>query len=133
RIMVTKFKGTPRERNDLFEVDLNNPQPVEVKLDGGSRTELAVVTEEVDRFRAETTAAPLSINPTGVGGGCGPAGGLMTSPVTDAGGPQLPVVVQPREQVLPGMGGTADIRAQYKLNPDRRTYSLTVNPVFATM
>jgi len=47
-------------------------------------------------------------------------------------GPTLPVVVTSREQVLPGLGGTADIRASYKLNPDRKTYSVTVNPVFAT-
>jgi hypothetical protein len=28
--------------------------------------------------------------------------------------------------------GAADIRATYKLNPDRKTYSVTVNPVFAS-
>ena len=27
--------------------------------------------------------------------------------------------------------GAADIRATYKMNPDRKTYSVTVSPVFA--
>ncbi|MBX9579449.1 MAG: hypothetical protein K2X87_04000, partial [Gemmataceae bacterium] len=44
----------------------------------------------------------------------------------------LPSVVKPREQVLPGLGSAADIRAAYRLTPDRRAVSVTVNPVFAT-
>ncbi|HXD85434.1 MAG TPA: hypothetical protein VN641_03005, partial [Urbifossiella sp.] len=39
-LKVTKFKGTPRESFDLISVDLAHQQPVEIKLDGGSRTEL---------------------------------------------------------------------------------------------
>ena len=42
---MTKFKGTPKETVDLITIDLANPKPVEIKLDGGSRTELATVTD----------------------------------------------------------------------------------------
>ena len=32
----------------------------------------------------------------------------------------------------PGIGGAADLRASFKLNPDRRSYRIEVKPVFAT-
>ena len=62
-------------------------------------------------------------------GGFGAAGSTSSAP---PGGLRLPASAAPMEQVLPGMGGSADIRASYKLNPDRQTYSVTVNPVFST-
>ncbi len=132
-VKVTRFKGTPQEAHDLLAIDLNNPQPLEIKLEGGSRTELATVSDDANEFlRAETTAAPVTSQPSGFGGGVGAAGKALHAPVEEANGPRLPVVVKSREQVLPGLGGAADIRAIYKMNPDRRTYSVTVNPVFAT-
>jgi tetratricopeptide (TPR) repeat protein len=132
-IKVTKFKGTPNQVHDLITVDLMNPKPIEIKLDGGSRTELATVSDDPNEFlRADTTAAPVTTQASGFGGGVGTAGKTLTGQVEEANGPRLPVVVKGREQVLPGLGGAADIRAQYKLNPDRKTYSVTVNPVFAT-
>ncbi|MBX9579652.1 MAG: hypothetical protein K2X87_05025, partial [Gemmataceae bacterium] len=41
RVKVTKFKGTPREAHDLIDLDLADNKPVSIRLDGGSRTELA--------------------------------------------------------------------------------------------
>jgi len=131
-VKVTKFKGTPNETHDLITIDVRNPKPVEIKLDGGNRRELAVVTEEANDFRTETTGAAAPAKGfDGFSGGVGPAGSVQSAGV-EGNGPALPVVVASREQVLPGLGGTADIRASYKLNPDRKTFSVTVNPVFAT-
>jgi tetratricopeptide (TPR) repeat protein len=133
-IKVTRFKGTPKESHDLITVDLARPQPVEIKLDGGSRTELATVTQDVTQVRLETAAPQGVATPTGIGsglgGGCGTAGSVMSAPVAGS-KPALPVVAAPQERVLPGMGSAADIRASYKLNADRTSYSVHVNPVFS--
>jgi hypothetical protein len=129
-LKVTKFKGTPKESFDLVTVDLGSPKPVEVKLDGGSRTELATVTADVTEVRLETGPAPAA-TPRLLGGGFGSAGSAMSSPVAGT-GPALPAVAAPMERVLPGLGSAADIRASFKLNADRQTYSVHVNPVFAT-
>jgi hypothetical protein len=56
----------------------------------------------------------------------------MSTHVGGTSGPMLPPVAAPREKVLPGLGSAADIRASYKLNPDRKTYSIHVTPVFST-
>ncbi len=131
-LKVTKFKGTAKEATDLIDVPLSAVQPVEIRLDGGSRTTLADVAEEVVALdlRAETTGAPLTGSASGLGGGVGAAGTALSSPVT-ASNPALPVVVPATEMRLPGVSaGAADIRATYRLNPDRKTYSVTVNPVF---
>ncbi|MDB5312344.1 MAG: hypothetical protein JWO38_6546, partial [Gemmataceae bacterium] len=130
QIRVTRFKGTPRESFDLIPVDMNNPSPVEIKLDGGSRVELAAVTADVTELRFEADPVPAA-GKVGFGGGFGSAGSMMTSAV-EGNGPALPAVAASREQVLPGMGSAADIRASYKLNPDRKTFSVHVNPVFTT-
>jgi len=128
-IKVTKFKGTPKESHDLITVDLSNSAPVEVTLAGGSRTELATVTADVTEVRADSTPIGVRSERDGMSGGCGAAGSTSTG---EPKGLRLPAVAAPMEQVLPGMGGSADIRASYKLNPDRQTYSVSVNPVFAT-
>jgi hypothetical protein len=118
-LKVWKFKGTPKESFDLISVDLRSPKSVEIKLAGGSRSELAVVTAELNEFRQETTGAPLA---AGFGGGFG---SVATSPA------ELPAVAAARETREAGIGaGAADIRAVYRLNPDRRTYRVEVNPVF---
>jgi tetratricopeptide (TPR) repeat protein len=132
-VKVTKFQGTPKEVVDLLDVPLNGA-PVEVKLDGGSRTTLAEVAEEVVALdlRAGATGASATGNGSGLGGGFGAVGSAMSSPVATAGGPALPAVAPPTEMRMPGISAnTADIRATYKLNPDRKSYSITVNPVFA--
>lgn len=135
RIKVTKFKGTPQETTDLLDVPLGG-KPVEVKLDGGSRTELVAVREEVNAaadLRPETTGSGLTGGTSGLGGGFGRAGSVMTAPLTSSDGVAVPVVAPPAETREAGISaGAADIRATYKLNPDRKTFSVTVSPVFAS-
>ncbi len=133
RLKVTKFKGTPQESVDLMDVRLDGA-PVEIHLDGGSRTTLADISDDVAPrdFRNEATGAALTSGVSGLGGGFGTAGSALLSPTTSSGGPPLPVVAPPTEIRVAGIApNTADIRATYKLNPDRKTYSITVNPVFA--
>jgi hypothetical protein len=126
---VTKFKGTSKESHDLISVDLSNPKTVEIKLEKGSRTELAAVSKDIEDFRSETTGAALTTAPSGIGGGFGPvAAGPEVS-----GGSGLPVVNQTTEKSLPGIGSNAaDLRASVKVNADRQTMSFHVNPVFGT-
>jgi tetratricopeptide (TPR) repeat protein len=131
QLKVTKFKGTPKEATDLITVSLSAPKPVDVRLEGGSRTTLADVTEELSALdlRADTTGA--TAGRSGLGGGVSTAGSALSSPVVSSGGPALPAVVPAVEARMPGVSaGAADIRATYKLNPDRKTYSMTVNAVF---
>jgi tetratricopeptide (TPR) repeat protein len=133
RIKVTKFKGTPKETVDFFELRVTAAKPVEVKLDGGSRTTLVDVTGETSAtdWRAETTGAALSSGMSGLGGGFGSAGSALASPTASTSGLNLPVVTSATEMRMPGISAnTADIRATYKMNPDRKTFSVTVNPVF---
>jgi tetratricopeptide (TPR) repeat protein len=133
-LKVTKFKGTARESHDLITVDLGSTKPVEIKLDGGSRTELATITDDGDelQLRAATTGAALPSNATGIGGGFGSAGSLLSSPHTTTAPTALPVVNAATETRLPGIGSAADLRASVKVNPDRQTYSVEVKPVFGT-
>jgi len=133
QLSVTRFKGTPKESVDLITIDLANPKPIEIKLDGGSRTELATVTESGDEFRAATTGAAVTKGVSGIGGGFGTAGSLLSTPVaTSDPRSNLPVVAAAAETRLPGIGSAADLRASMKLNPDRQTYSMEVKPVFST-
>jgi hypothetical protein len=134
-LKVTRFKGTPRESHDLLTVDLASTTPVEVRLDGGSRADLAPVNPDVTTLRTTAAAAPTAAGTggRGLGGGFAAAGSATTSAVDATGpDPRLPLVVQPWDQVLPGTGAAADIRATYRLNPDRQTYSVSARPVFAT-
>ena len=133
-IKVTRFKGTPKESFDFFSVNLANAKPLEVKVEGGSRLELATVSQETNEVRldapAQSDVTSSSGLRSGIGGGFGTAGSTMSAPVSGV-KPALPLVAAPQERVLPGMGSAADIRASYKLNADRQTYSVHVNPVFA--
>ena len=131
QIKVTRFKGTAKQSTDLIAVSLADPKPVSVTLDGGSRTTLAEVAEELTAIdlRSETTGgAPAT---SGLGGGFGTAGSALSAPMSSSNGPAVPMVSTVTEERLPGVSaGTADIRASYKLNPDRKTYSVTVNAMF---
>ena len=135
-LRVTRFKGTPRESFDLIPVTLGSATPIEVRVDGGSRTELAPVNPDVTTLRTaamnDRAAAPTGTR--GFGGAAGTAGSTSTSAMGSAAGPdsRLPLVVQPWDQVIRGTGASADIRATYRLNPDRQTYSVSASPVFAT-
>ena len=127
-LKVTKFKGTPNESVELIDLPLDG-KSVTVKLDGGSRTKLASVAEEVAALdtRAATTGAALTSGVSGFGGGAGSAGSVVGSAA-----PQLPVVAETTEKRMAGISSSAaDIRATYKLNPDGKTFSITVNPVFS--
>lgn len=130
RIKVTKYKGTAKESVDLLDVPLGG-RPIEVKLETGSRTTLATVSEEINGtadLRGDTTGAALTGGGSGLGGGFGAAGSAVGT-----GGPNLPVVTRATEVRERGISASAaDIRATYKLNPDRKSYSITVNPVFAS-
>jgi hypothetical protein len=129
-LKVTKFKGTPKESHDLITVDLAGNTPVNIYLESGSRTELAVISNDVDEFRAGTTGAALATGPSGIGGGFGP---VAAGPDVAGGGANLPVVNPTTEKRLPGIGANAaDLRASVKVNPDRQTLSFHVNPVFGT-
>jgi tetratricopeptide (TPR) repeat protein len=134
-LKVTRFKGTAKESHDLITVDLDSSKPVEIQLDGGSRTELATITDNDDdlQLRATTTGATLQSNATGFGGGFGSAGSLMSSPHTTTTPTALPVVNAGSEARLPGIGSSAaDLRASLKVNPDRQTFRVEVKPVFGT-
>ena len=135
RLKITKFKGTPREVVDLIEVPLVAGKSVEITLDGGSRTTLATVSEEINTIadlRTDTTGGALTRGVSGLGGGFETAGSIMASPTGTTGGATLPVVAEATEMRMAGISSnTADIRATYKLNPDRKSYSITVNPVFS--
>lgn len=128
-LKITKYKGTPRESHDLVTINLNDPKPVEVALEHGGRTELAVVSNDIDELRASTTAAPLAANGvSGIGGGFGPVAAGPNVPAAAA----LPVVPPATEAKLPGVGPAADLRAFMKFNPDRQSVTFHVNPVFGT-
>jgi hypothetical protein len=127
-LKVTKFKGTPKESVELIDLPLDG-KSVTVALEGGSRTKLATVFDEVAAIdtRAETTGAGLTAGVSGFGGGTGVAGSVVGTAA-----PQLPVVAEATEKRLAGISSSAaDIRATYKLNPDRKTFSITVSPVFS--
>lgn len=130
-VKVTKFKGTPKESHDLFTVDLNSPKPVVVKLDGGSRTELAAVSTDVDavlhtdEVRAEATRTP---EVSGFGGGFGGPTAASANQVK----PTLQGVNEATETRLPGFGASSDLRASVKMNAARQTMDFHVNPVFGT-
>ncbi|MBA4065006.1 MAG: hypothetical protein C0501_15095 [Isosphaera sp.] len=126
-LKITKYKGTPRESHDLVTVDLRTAKSVEVKLDHGTRTELAVVSADADEFRAESTGAALG---SGFGGGFG---SLAAGPEATTGGANLPVVNAAAEARIPGIGASAaDLRTTMRVNPDRKSWTVEANPVFGT-
>src|SRR5205807_1351135 len=103
-------------------VQLVGGKPVAIKLDGGSRTTLAPVSEELNALpdaRLDTTGAALTGGVSGIGIGFGTAGSALAAPTATTGDSGLPVVVQATEKTERGVAG--DVRAVYKLNPDRKT------------
>ncbi|VTU01916.1 von willebrand factor type a : Uncharacterized protein OS=Planctomyces maris DSM 8797 GN=PM8797T_01844 PE=4 SV=1: VWA_3 [Gemmataceae bacterium] len=131
-VKVTKFKGTAKESHDLFTVNLSDPKPVAVKLDAGSRTELAAVSADVDavlhtdEVRAEATRAP---EVSGFGGGFG---GPTAATAANQVKPTAGGVNEATEKRFPGLGASADLRASVKVNAARQTMDFHVNPVFGT-
>ena len=126
KIVVTKFKGTPKQVMDLIEVPAGSSLPVEVTLDGGTRSELATVPPDEDEFRLNTTGASSRVA-GGMGAGFGASNVATVAPM-------LPVVNEAQEARVASGGGTAaDLRAARKVNPDRRSVRISVNPVFGGM
>src|SRR5262249_32102241 len=69
-VRVTKFRGTPKQSVEVHSVSLADRKPIQVRLDGGSRTELASVpAEEVTDARLETTQKAAVTAPSGFNGG----------------------------------------------------------------
>ncbi|VTS02553.1 von willebrand factor type a : von Willebrand factor type A OS=Pirellula staleyi (strain ATCC 27377 / DSM 6068 / ICPB 4128) GN=Psta_2654 PE=4 SV=1: VWA_3 [Gemmata massiliana] len=132
RIKVTRFQGTERQSVDLLEVPVDG-KGVEVKLDGGSRTTLAVLSEEALSARAVRSEwAGAGLGESGLGAGFGTAGSALGAPVVTSGGVSAPLVSARAETREAGISaGAADIRATYKLNPDRKSFRVDVTPVFA--
>jgi tetratricopeptide (TPR) repeat protein len=131
-IKVTRFKGTPRESFDLIPIDLKQNRSVEVQLTGGSRTELATVPEESE-YRLATTGAPLTTGFSGMGCDFGSPGSLATAQFAGTKPQAMPLVSGSTEARMPGIGANSgDLRASVKVNPDRQTLTLQVNPVFGT-
>jgi hypothetical protein len=77
---VTKFKGTPNEVHELITVDLSRSTNLEIKLEGGSRTELAEVTADVTAVRADPAPAGVRTERVGMSGGCGSTGVAGSNP-----------------------------------------------------
>jgi tetratricopeptide (TPR) repeat protein len=131
-LKVTKHQGTDRETVEVYGVDLADPQPVQVRLDEGSRTELATVPVEENPARLATTQAPVSpFGPAGIAAGAGGASdATVTAPVPAAAA--LPVVSPTVETRLPGIAeGLPGLRVEAQLSADRRNVVLAANPVFS--
>ena len=64
-------RSAPRESTERIEINLASRGPVEIRLDGGSRTELAVVTEEPDPIRHEAAGDGQARPTSGMAGGFG--------------------------------------------------------------
>ncbi len=128
KVVVTKFKGTPREATEHYTIDLSSSDSVQVKVDGGSRTELAVLPfEEPTATRLETTAAPAPMK-TGFGGGIS---SNEAGPRVATGKTTLPVVIQSHESRLAGVTPNAPgMRATMEVTPDRKSIKVTATSVF---
>ncbi len=131
-VKVTKFPGTPKEAFEIFAVDLANPKPIEFKLEGGTRKDLAnVPTEDDSNARVLTTSAPKSYVPSGVGGGAGLANPDLTVFTGGTAAANMPLVTPSVETkfdsispVLPG------VRVVGKVSTDRSTLEYTASTVF---
>ena len=131
-VKVTKFAGTPKEAFEIFSLDLSDPKPIEFKLDGGVRRDLASVPADEDsKARVLTTAAPKSYVPSGVGGGVGLANPDLTVFTGGGAAANLPLVTASVETqfdsispVLPG------VRVVGKVSSDRNTLEYTASTVF---
>ncbi len=130
-VKVTKFPGTPKESFEIFAIDMNDPKPVEFKLDGGSRKDLANVPAEDSEARLVTTAAPKSYVPSGIGGGAGLASPDLTVFTGGNNGTNMPLVTPSVEtkfdSISPSLPG---IRVVGKVSSDRSMLEYTASTVF---
>ena len=127
---MTRFQGTAREAVEIHSIDLASAKPVVVSLDGGSRTELAVVPPDVSQARQETTYAPAGFGAGGGSGGVGGGSERVNGMVP--GKAALPLVMPTVETQVPGAtAGVSGLRLETKLSADRKNVVTVANPVFA--
>ena len=130
-VKVTKFPGTQKESFEIFAINMNDPEPIEFKLDGGSRKDLANVPAEDSEARLVTTAAPKSYVPSGVGGGAGLASPDLTVFTGGNTGANMSLVTPSVEtkfdSISPSLPG---IRVVGKVSSDRSMLEYTVSAVF---
>ena len=141
-IKVTKFKGTPQEAVDLVEVPLVGAKPLQISLAGmkkvaddaggrvgggrGSRVPSCGPTRPARALANGVSGLSRRGRPRGLGDGR--AGRRPRAGWCFAGRG----VRAPTEMRMAGISAnTADIRATYKMNPDRKSFSVTVAPVFS--
>ncbi len=130
-LKVTRHQGTDKEAVEIFAVNLADPKPVLVKLESGTRAELATVPPEESVARLETTQAPASpFGPSGIAAGAGTASaGSVLNQVP--GQAALPVVSPAVETRVPGIAsGLPGLRIEAQLTPDRKNVVMAANPVF---
>lgn len=124
QVKVTMFKGTDRESVSFHTLNLNENQPIEIHLTGGSRTELATLSEP-------EPPAPLVTTP-----GNRPRGGGIGSPTgTKAQATAyVPAIVKPYESKADGIAPAAPgMRAETTLSPDRTQVRISATPVFGAV
>ena len=130
-LKVVKYQGTDKESVEVHSVNLNDPTPVEIVLETGSRTELATVPTEENVAQLTTTQAPRSpYGPSGiVGGSGGSSNASVTNPVS--GQAALPAVSPTVEARIPGIAsGMPGMRIEAQLSVDRKNVVMNANPVF---
>ncbi len=126
-VRVTKHGGTDRQSVEVYSVDLASPKPIQVRLDAGSRTQLALVSVEPTTTQLETTRAPATESGTTAGVG-NPSDAATAQP---AGRANIPLVTQTLEGRLPNIvDGLPGLRFETKYSPDRQAMVVAANPVF---
>jgi tetratricopeptide (TPR) repeat protein len=130
RLVVTKHQGTDQQTVELHSVNLAEPKPVEVRLDAGTRTELANLPPVIADARLETRASASFFGSHGISAGAGAGTDRLTN--TQSGQAVLPVVAPTVESRVPGISaGMPGLRVEAKLSADRKRMVLAANPVFA--
>ncbi len=119
-VKVTRFAGTDKQEVEVFTVDLSTAKPVEIVLDGGTRTELStVLNDDVTSVRQISTATAQVAGGTGMTagfGGADPATHNATN--TPASAKNVAPVVTQRQEVrlpsaspaLPGMRLVGEVK-----------------------
>jgi hypothetical protein len=135
QLIVTKFAGTDKQEEQLFDVDLTTPKPLTFTLDGGTRTDLANVPAElVTEARLATTAAPQTVGPTGIAAGFGGTDAAtmdMVQTATTAKG-IAPVTPVTQETYVPSVSPVLpSFRIVGRIEPGRGVAQITAAPVFA--
>ncbi|VTS05921.1 VWA domain-containing protein [Tuwongella immobilis] len=150
-IRVTMHQGQPNQSQEVFSVNLDQSETVNIRLEAGRRTQLAqvpVVTEEdtsdtttmdrtrkaVNRLRAMADPV-MSKSPVAMTGGAMPSG--MKKPLATFGEGQATMMpgFQMQTRVAPVIEGGMDFQAESKtvLTSNGSTVQTKVKPVFQTL